>query len=252
MEAGRPYTRLLRRLDSVVCLSESDRRGIAQIPMTVKNFANGQDLVRDGDISTQCILVLDGYLFRHKLANGSQRQIMSFHVPGDIPDLQTLHLPKLDHTVTALGAAVVAFIPHASFKELLQASPQLTHVFWRESLVDAAIFREWVINLGQRDAIGRVAHIICELVMRLQAVGLAQNMSFTIPWTQSDVADAAGISTVHANRVIQELRRLELLEWDSRLIQIRDWDGLASLGDFSADYLHFRTGELANSVKAAG
>jgi len=252
MEAGRPYTRLLRRLDSVVSLTESDRRGIAQIPMTVKNFANGQDLVRDGDISTQCILVLDGYLFRHKMANGSQRQIMSFHVPGDIPDLQTLHLPKLDHTVTALGAAVVAFIPHAAFKELLQASPQLTHVFWRESLVDAAIFREWVITLGQRDAIGRVAHLICELVMRLQAVGLAKDMAFTIPWTQSDVADASGISTVHANRVIQELRRLELLEWDSRLIQVRNWDGLASLGDFSPDYLHLRKTEPTNVAKALG
>jgi len=245
MENGRPYTRLLRRLDSIVALTESDRHAITRLPMTVKNCANGQDVAREGDISTQCILVLDGYLFRHKLVNGSQRQIMSFHVPGDIPDLQTLHLPKLDHTVTALGASVIAFIPHAAFKDMLQNSPQLTHVFWRESLVDTAIFREWVIN-GRRDAISRVAHIICELVARLQAVGLARDLAFTIPWTQSDVADAVGISTVHANRVIQELRRLGLLEWDSRLIQIRNWDGLVNLGDFSVDYLHFRKDEPAS------
>ncbi|ACI93845.1 cyclic nucleotide-binding protein [Afipia carboxidovorans OM5] len=249
MEAGRPYTRLLRRLDSIVSLAESDRYAITRLPMTVKNCANGQDVAREGDISTQCILVLDGYLFRHKLANGSQRQIMSFHVPGDIPDLQTLHLPKLDHTVTALGGTVIAFIPHAAFKDMLEGSPRLTHVFWRESLVDAAIFREWVIN-GRRDAISRVAHMICELMVRLQAVGLARDMAFTIPWTQSDVADAAGISTVHTNRVIQELRRLGLLEWDSRLIQIRNWEGLATLGDFSDDYLHLRKSE-ATSVASA-
>jgi CRP-like cAMP-binding protein len=247
METGRPYTRLLRRLDSTVSLTESDRLAIARLPMTVKNCTNGQDIAREGDVSTQCVLVLDGYLFRHKLANGSQRQIMSFHVPGDIPDLQTLHLPKLDHTVTALGATVVAFIPHAAFKDMLQGSPQLTHVFWRESLVDAAIFREWVVN-GRRDSIARVAHIICELVVRLRAVGLARDMMFTIPWTQSDVADAAGISTVHANRVIQELRRLGFLGWDSRLIQILNWEGLASLGDFSDDYLHLRKAELLDAA----
>lgn len=240
MEAGRPYSRLVRLLESMGPLSEDDIALISRLPMTVKNVHADQDIARDGDIATQCCLVLSGYVYRHKLAKGSRRQIMSFHIPGDIPDLQTLHLPRLDHTLSALGPGVIALLPHGAFRATLEQSPELSHVFWRQSLIDAAIFREWVINLGQRDALARVAHIICEMTLRLQAVGLAQDCSFSIPWTQSDLADASGISTVHTNRVVQELRRLGLIEWDAKRVLIRDWNGLVEVGDFSPDYLHLR------------
>ena len=239
MEIGRPYSRLVRRLESFVVLSSQDRQAIAELPLTVRNFTN-QDVASQGDTPTQSALILDGFLYRHKLVNGTRRQIISFHVAGDVPDLHTLHLAKMDHNLSALGSAVVAFIPHSAFRKILENSSQLTHAFWRESLVDAAIFCEWVINLGQRDALGRVAHLLCELTLRLQVVGLARNHSFKIPWTQSDVADACGISTVHANRMVQELRRLDLIGWDSRTIRILDWETLMKVADFSPDYLHLR------------
>jgi hypothetical protein len=128
-------------------------------------------------------------------------------------------------------------VPHAALKEVLDGSSTLAQAFWRETLMQAAIFQEWVVNLGRRDAFARVAHIICELTVRLQSVGLARDLSFSMPWTQMDVADACGISNVHANRVIQELRHLELVEWNSRRLKIRDWNALTRLADFNDDYL---------------
>jgi hypothetical protein len=124
---------------------------------------------------------------------------------------------------------------------MLDGSPRLAKAFWREALIGSAILREWVTSLGKRDALARVARVVCELAVRLQAVDLARNLCFSIPWTQIDVADACGISGVHANRVIQELRRLGLVEWNSRHINILDWEGLAKVGDFSDDYLQLRS-----------
>jgi CRP-like cAMP-binding protein len=180
---------------------------------------------------------LGGFLYSHKQVNGSRRQITSFFVPGDIADLHTLHLAPLDHNLSTLGPAVLAFMPHAAFKDMLDRSPHLGQAFWRDTFIRLAILREWVANLGRRDAIARVAHVLCELAVRLQSVDLAQNLSFSIPWTQTDLADACGISNVHANRVVQELRRLGLVEWDSRKVRIRDWDALAKIADFSDEYL---------------
>lgn len=240
MENGSSYFRLLRRLDAVVELSDEDQHAIARMPMKVRNFGGGQLIATEGERPSHCCLILDGYLFRSKLAGGCRRQIISFHVPGDIADLQVLHLDRLDHSITTLGPVVAAFIPHAAIKDMLATSPRLTHVFWRETLITAAIVREWVISLGQRDSLARVAHLICEIVVRLRAVGLARDFGFAIPWTQADLADAAGISTVHTNRVVQELRRRELIEWEGRLIQIRDWDGLQRAADFRPDYLQLR------------
>jgi CRP-like cAMP-binding protein len=245
MEIGRPYSRLLYRLERTGTLSPLDRRRVAELPLTVTNIAAHQEIAHQGDAPSRCTLVLGGFLFSHKLASGSRRQITSFIVPGDIADLHTLHLSSLDHSLSALGPAVVAFLPHAELKEMLDISPQLSQAFWRETFIEAAICREWLTNLGRREAIARVAHVLCELAVRLQAVDLARNLAFLIPWTQTDLADACGISSVHANRVVQELRRMGLVDWDARQVKIRDWDGLARLGDFSDHYLQLRTARTA-------
>ncbi|WP_246775135.1 Crp/Fnr family transcriptional regulator [Bradyrhizobium diazoefficiens] len=184
--------------------------------------------------------MLDGFLYSHKLAAGSRRQITSFFVPGDIADLNTLYLPSVDYGITSLGSAVVAFVSHAALKEMLDRSPSLTRAFWRESLMQAAIWHEWVTNLGRRDALARIAHVLCELTLRLQLAGLAREQSFSMPCTQVDIADACGISSVHANRIIQELRQLHVVEWDSRRVRILDWLALARLGDFSGSYLQLK------------
>jgi CRP-like cAMP-binding protein len=250
MEVGRPYTKFVRRLESILTLSDEEVRLLSEMPTTVRSYQADQDLVREGDMPSQCCLLLDGFLCRHKIANASTRQIMSFHVPGDIPDLHSLHLGRMDHNLTSLGPAVVAFIPHSYFREVLPRSQQLTHALWRETLVDAAVFREWVVNVGARDALARIAHVLCELKLRLEAVGLVKDATFTMPTRQTDIADAVGITAVHANRIIQELRGRGLIEWGGKTVTILQWDELAKVGDFSADYLHLHKEEPAKFTMA--
>src|SRR5215204_506335 len=239
MDTGRPYSRLLFRLERLNTLSAADRQRIVDLPLKLVNYPADREIVSYGYSTSQCTLVLDGFLYSHKPVAGSRRQITSFFVPGDIVDLPTLFLPNVDHTIATLGPAVLAFVPHAALKEVLDESSTLAQAFWRETLMQAAIFQEWVVNLGRRDAFARLAHIVCELTVRLQSVGLARDLSFSMPWTQMDVADACGISSVHANRVIQELRHLELVEWDSRRLKIRNWSALARLADFNDNYLQY-------------
>jgi CRP-like cAMP-binding protein len=240
MEIGHPYSRLLAKLERFNSLSSEDRRLIAELPLTVVNFAANQPVYRHGDAPPCCNLVLNGFLYSGKLIGPSRRQITSLHIPGDVAGLQSLHLPYLEHNLYALGPAVVALLPHSAVKYLLDSSQALNHAFWRETFVETTILREWVANLGRREALARVAHLVCEIAVRLQAVNLARNSCFSIAWTQMDVADACGISGVHANRVVQELRHLGLVDWDSRLVKIRDWEGLVRTGEFSDDYLQLR------------
>lgn len=238
MEIGRPCSRLLRRLDRIAGLSETDRTAIANLPMTIRYLSAGQGFARTGDVAEHCCVILDGYLYRQKGTGSGRRQILAIHVAGDLVDLQTLHLPRFDHDINAAGTAVIGVIPHSCFKALLQASPSLNEAFWRESMVESSILREWIVNLGQRSALARVAHVICELSLRLRAVGLARDLVLNIPWKQSDLADAAGISTVHTNRVVQELRTMKAIAWGPGNLQIANWDLLCEIGDFSPDYLH--------------
>jgi CRP-like cAMP-binding protein len=241
MEIGRPYSKLLQRLEMLKPLRPEDRQLIAELPMTVVSLASREQVNRsalhDELAPARCTLVLSGFLAAHQTIGPEQRQITSFFVPGDIADLHSLYLAGIDHGLTAVGTSVVAFVPHAALHAAMDKSPQLAGAFWRQSLVQAVTFREWLTNLGRREAIARVAHLVCELAVRLRAVDVARDWSFSIPWTQSDIADACGISSVHANRVVQKLRRLGLLDWSGRKIAIRDWSGLAALGGFSDDYL---------------
>jgi CRP-like cAMP-binding protein len=227
MEIGRPYSRLLCRLERFNSLSCEDRRCVAELPLTVVNFSANQPVYRHGDWPPQCTLVLSGFLYSNKMIGTSRRQITSMHVPGDVAGLQSL--PHLDHSLHTLGPAVLAFFPHTALKYMLDRSSQLNQAFWREALA-------------------RVAHLVCELAARLQAADLARNFCLSIPWTQTDVADACGISAVHANRVVQELRRLGLVDWDSKQVKIRDWEGLARIGDFSDDYLQLQPAGNSSSA----
>lgn len=238
MALGFPHTKMIARLRAIVNLADGDAARIEKLPLRLQNYNAGQDVVRDGQFLEQCCMVVDGYLMRHKIGAGGKRQIVSWHVPGDIPDLYSLHLNPVDHNITALGPAVIAFIPHDPFKQVLNASPSLTHIFWRETLVDAAAYREWVVNLGKRDALARIAHILCELLMRLQVIGLATDNRFNFPASQLDIADAAGMTPVHANRMIQQLRANKLIEWEGPSIRVLDVEGLKRLAEFDPSYLH--------------
>jgi CRP-like cAMP-binding protein len=237
METGRSYSRLVSRLDRASSLTGADKRLLADLPLTVMNIAAGHAI--DQSERSQCVLVVSGFVCGSKRVGGTARQIISVAVPGDIIGMHGMLLRGSDHSLSALGPAVVASLPFDALEEVLDQSPRLVRAFWRQSFIEAAILREWITSLGRREAIARVAHLICELVVRLQAVDLAKDGSFALCWTQMDVADVCGISTVHANRVVQELRRLDVVEWDAKQLKICDWERLAKIGEFSAEYLNY-------------
>jgi hypothetical protein len=148
---------------------------------------------------------------------------MSFHIPGEIPDLQSLHLPTMDHSLQTLTRAKVGFITHADLNDLCDLQPRLAGVLWRETLIDAAIFREWMINIGRREAFARACHLLCELLTRMRAVGLAQDYTCELPISQSELGDAMGISHVHANRTLQEIRAAGLISLKGSTLTALDW-----------------------------
>lgn len=232
-----PHRKLTERLQAASRLSDDDRNKLASLPFTVKRFGDHDYLLRDGDRSFRCAVVVNGFLFRQKTVIGGT-QILSFYVPGDMPDLHTLYLPLMDHDLCSAGSSEIAFVSHQALREMLAHSPALTAALWRETLVDAAIYREWVANLGSRDALSRVAHLICEFAARLNVVGLVQNDRFLLPFTQSRLAHACGLSSVHLNRTVQELRHRGLIHWEGRTMALLERDELEKLGDFSPDYLH--------------
>lgn len=245
MQVGHPHSRLIARLQAIVKLTEADRNLIGRLPMHVKSVPADHEIARQNEVTTQCCLVVDGFLYRYKEGSDGRRQVLSFYVPGDIPDLHSLHLSPMDHALSTLGPSTVALIPHAAILEALAESPTLTRIFLREMLIDASIHREWLLNIGTRQALARVSHLICEIATRLKAVGLARDLSFIWPASQSDIADACGISTVHANRVIQEIRSRGLIEWRGRTLKILGWNELASIADFFPDYLHLQRVDLS-------
>lgn len=208
--------------------------------MTAREFHADQDIVREGDRPWQSCLLVDGFLQRYKMLSDGKRQIMSFHVPGDIPDLESLHLQIMDHSLATVTASRVALISHDALRALTHAHPRIGDLFWRATLIDAAIFREWIVNVGSRDAHSRIAHLICELYLRLKAVGLTNGYTFEAPITQSEIGDATGLSTVHVNRSIQRLRSEGLITLEKARCTITDWDRLEEAATFDPTYLHQR------------
>ncbi|MGU3360274.1 Crp/Fnr family transcriptional regulator [Methylobacterium sp. M6A4_1b] len=229
---------LIRKLETIITVSDAERRAIEGLPVTRRQLGAHQDIVRDGDHPKQCCLLLDGWAFRYKLLDEGKRQILSVHIPGDIPDLQSLHLPVMDHSLSTLTACTLAFIPHEALLELTRTHPGITAALWRDTLVDAAIFREWMTNIGRRSTLGRITHLFCEIYLKLHAVELARDFTCEMALTQGDIADAIGVSNVHVNRVLQELRGQGLLTLQGQRLVIHDWDALTNRAEFDPAYLH--------------
>ncbi|MCA1483693.1 Crp/Fnr family transcriptional regulator [Bradyrhizobium sp. IC4061] len=236
MQAGFAFSRLADRLTSLVELTPEHLDLLADMPSSIAHFGAHQTILRHGDEATQCCLVLQGYLSwqNDESADG---QITAICVPGDVANLQSLYRPRIEGNLTALGSAIVALVPHRFFRELAVRSPAMSHALLLMLLADHAIQRNWTVNLGSRDALTRVAHLLCEITVRLQTVGLARDFRLSSPFTQSDLAAACSISPVHANRTIQELRHRGLIAWEGSEIELLQPDELRRLADFSPDYL---------------
>jgi CRP-like cAMP-binding protein len=239
MDTIRPHAlALVRKLESIARLSAEERAAILRLPLTLRTLPADQDIVREGDAPTESCLVVEGFACRYNLTPQGKRQIHSFHIAGDIPDLQSLHIDVMDHSLCTLVPSKLAFIQHSDLRALMRSYPRVGDLFWRDTLIDAAIFRQWIIGIGRRDARAQVAHLLCELLVRLRAVSMVQDNAFKLPVTQAELGDALGLSTVHVNRTLQELRGERLIELHGSALTVLDWDGLQEVGEFDATYLH--------------
>lgn len=245
MDASNPTLHpLVARLESITTLSGDEQAALAALPMSVRDLKADADIVREGDRPSQCCAVLDGFVCRYKIVSDGKRQIMGFYVKGDVPDLLSIHIDVMDHSVGTLQASKLGFIQHEHIRDVIRRFPRIGDAFWRDTLIDAAVFREWMVGMGRRDAYARIAHLLCELVVKYRAVGLATDHAIELPLTQAEIGDALGVSTVHANRVIQELRADNLINWFGQKLTVLDWKGLKAAGDFDPTYLHLK---LANA-----
>src|SRR5215212_9780607 len=236
---------LIRKLGSVFTLSEDERQALEALPMQVMVIKDDQDIVRVGDRPSRACLILSGFACTYKVTAGGKRQIVSFNLPGDIPDLQSLHLTVLDTSIGTISPCRVGFIQHEVLRDICARYPRLAAAFWRETLIDAAIFREWVMNVGQREGVSRMAHVLCELLVRLRAVDLVEDHVCDLPITQGEFADALGVTNVHVNRVLQQMRAEGLIETQGTRLRIPDWDRLKEVGEFDPTYLHLVREDVA-------
>src|SRR3954447_19691810 len=198
------------------------------------------DLVREGDKPNGVFLVMDGIACRHKHRANGGRQILAYLVPGDLCDLDVALLDQMDHTITTLSACKVVRIAPEAVANLLEHHPAVARALRMPTLVDEATLREWLVNVGCRSALERVAHLFCELLVRLRAVGRATKDSYALPITQADLADTTGLSNVHVNRTLQELRGEGLITLRAGSLTVLDWDRLKEAGEFEPAYLHLR------------
>lgn len=208
------------------------------LPHTIRTVEPHTYIVREGEPPSGCAVLIKGFAFRHKTTGYGNRQIVSIHIPGEPLDFQNLFLKVSDHNVQMLTPARVAMIPRASLQDLLNERPRISHAVLVAMLVEASIFREWVLNVGRRDARSRLAHVLCEFAVRLEAQGLAHEYGYELPMTQEQLADSLGLTPVHVNRVIRKLEEEGLITRDRRNIKFPDWKRMRDIADFSDRYLH--------------
>lgn len=233
-----PHDRLLRKLESIASLTSVERDAISELPFRNRSFPPRSAIRSEGERPPECCLVLDGLTCAYNVLPDGSRQITSFFVPGDLPDLQSLHLHKLDHSFGTISQSRLAFVSHEALLALSLEHPGVAMVLWRESLVTGCLHRQWVTNLGRRIAYARIAHLLCELYVRMRVVGLATEEAFRLDATQAEVGDATGLSPVHVNRVLQELRSDGLIVSQGRSVHVPDWGRLRDAAQFDPTYLH--------------
>jgi CRP-like cAMP-binding protein len=195
-------------------------------------------ILREGDRPDRCAVLLQGYAFRHKLTGDGSRQILAINIPGEALDFQNLFLEEADHNVQMLSRGVIADIPRGAIEDLILSHPDVARAILITTLVEASIFREWAVNIGQRDSRSRIAHLLCEFAYRLNAQELNIDGTYELPITQEQLADATGLTPVHVNRVLQALQRERLIERDRRMIRFPSWERLQDVADFNPRYLH--------------
>lgn len=231
---------MVQRLETRSDLSDTVRRAILDLPHRIQNLRANIFLARQGDQAGHCILILKGFTCQSLISGEGKRQISSLHMRGDVADLENCLHHQSDHDIQSLTAVEVARIPIRAILDLCAAHPEVARAFWADTMADASIFREWIMNIGQRDARQRVAHLICEIVLRQEVAGFPGPPHYIWPMTQSEVGDATGLTPVHVQRTFKRLRLEGLIQLSQKSVTILNWAGLQAAGDFNKAYLHHR------------
>jgi CRP-like cAMP-binding protein len=226
----------LRRFDMVSAEEEQALR--AAMSGTV-SFRRGQTIVRAKMETEHSNLLLDGFVYRYKDLKDGARQTLQVSVPGDFIDLHSFLLKQLDHDMACFTACRIALFPHDGLRELVDEHRHLGRLLWLTTVVDAAVHREWMLSLGRRDAFSRLAHIFCELQVRLTAAGSAEHGTYELPLTQTDLAEMLGLTPVHVNRMLKRLRERGMLTFRKSVVEITDWEALVRAAEFDPFYLSF-------------
>jgi len=235
--------RLAHKLNIHHSLSEADRAAILALPYKLRSLEAQSYTLREGDRPDRCAILVSGYAFRHKLTGDGERQILSLHIPGDALDFQNMFLSESDHNVQMLTRGQVAEVPRQPLEDLVLSHAAVGRAILIHTLVEASIFREWVVNVGRRDSRSRIAHLLCEFAYRLTTQGIPPVGAYELPITQEQLADATGLTAVHVNRTLKGLEAEGLIDRNRRIISFPDWHRLREVADFNPRYLH--TPELA-------
>ena len=237
---------LVEKLAYRADLSLEDRAAIMALPFTLKTLERHQFIVRERELATHSCVMLKGYSIRTKVVGSGERQIVAIHMRGEVVDLQNSMLKVADHGVQMLTPGRVAMIPREDVARLTLERPKVGQAMWIDTLVDGSIFREWIANVGRRDARTRIAHMLCEFAVRLRVAGLGEDTRYELPMTQEQLADTTGLTPVHVNRTLKGLVKDGLIERaHPRAVYIGDWRKLAEVGDFDSNYLHLKNDEPA-------
>ena len=238
---------LIARVEGLADLSDEDKASLAALCRDVRPVAAKRNIISEGERPEHVHLVVDGWAGRYKLLDNGARQIVALLIPGDFCDLHATVLGHMDHGIVAITACRVAYIPAAQIDELASHHNGLTRALWWSTLVDEAVLRSWVVNAGRRDAYQRIAHLMCEMHLRMKMIGLVTNDHFDLPLTQDELADATALTPVHVNRTLQRLRNEGLITFRGGQLSVLDMGGLQRAAGFDPSYLHIKRRVSANA-----
>ncbi len=237
-DAAAAIATLLLKLRARDLLTGEEEEVLRASVSDIREYPAGRTIVRTGTTLSASTLLIEGIVCRYKDLSDGQRQIMELHVTGDFVDLHGFLLKQLDHNVGAMTPVRVASVPHDALRGITETHPHLGRMLWFSTLLDAAIHREKILSIGRRSAMARIAHIFCELAVRLRTVGLADDEGYELPLTQADLADVTGLTSVHVNRMLKKLRDEDLLTFRGGTVTIGVWDRLQRMAVFDPTYLH--------------
>ncbi|MEG3148391.1 Crp/Fnr family transcriptional regulator [Sphingomonas sp. ZT3P38] len=229
------HLRKLRARDEV---SAEEERVIREAAGSAHEVAARKTIIRAGDLLSNSTMLLDGLMCRYKDLRNGERQITELHVAGDFVDLHSFTLKRLDHNIMALSPCRIALVPHERLTRITEEHPHLARIYWFTTNLDAAIHREWELSLGRRTALSKTAHLLCELQVRLGLVGLADDSGYDLRLTQVDLAECLGLTAVHVNRTLRQLREQGLVSISKGRVEILDRDGLRKVAEFDPAYLY--------------